>query len=107
MMEYWQKSGYDPKSIFDAMGPIEAQRESTRALDEAYWHAKATAAAARKAELEQKRIAYQTSQIEAKKKAAVSATGSAPPPKPRPKTQGEMTDAELEAEMIRVTGGRW
>lgn len=107
MQEYWQRSGYDPKAVFDANSPIEAQRESVRALDEAYWHAKAAAAAARKAELEQKRIAHQTSQLEAKKKAAVSATGSAPPPKPRPKSQAEMTDAELEAEMVRVTGGRW
>ena len=107
MQEYWQKSGYNPSAVFDANSPIEAQREATRALDEAYWHAKASAAEAKRAELEQKRIAYQTSQLEAKKKAAVSATGSAPPPKPRPKSPSEMTDAALEAEMIRATGGRW
>jgi len=40
-------------------------------------------------------------------KASVSATASAPPPKPKTKTVDEMTDDEIEKEMVRASGGRW
>lgn len=107
MVEYIRTSGYDMQSVLSMTNPIDAQREMNRALEEAYWHTKAAVVATRRAELSVKREAIQTKAATNKMKASVSATASAPPPKPKAKTQDEMTDAELEAEMVRVQGGRW
>jgi hypothetical protein len=107
MTEYIKNSGYDLRSVLTMSNPVEAQREVSRALEEAYWHSKAAVNAARRTELEAKREAIQMKAAATKLKASVSATASAPPPKPKSKTQAEMTDAELESEMVRVMGGRW
>lgn len=107
MTEYIKNSGYDMRNVLQMDNPVEAQREVSRALEEAYWHSKAAVNAARRTELEAKREAIQTKAAANKLKASVSATASAPPPKPKSKTQAEMTDKELEEEMVRVMGGRW
>lgn len=107
MVEYIKASGYDMGNVLGMNNPIDAQREMARALEEAYWHTKATVIATRRTELSAKREAIQTKAATNKMKASVSATASAPPPKPQPKTVDEMTDKELEAEMTRVSGGRW
>lgn len=107
MVEYIKTSGYDMQNVLNLTNPIDAQREMSRALEEAYWHTKASVTAARRMELSVKREAIQTKAATNKMKASVSATASAPPPKPKAKSQEEMTDAELEAEMARVMNGRW
>jgi len=107
MVEYIKTSGYDMQSVLAMSNPIDAQHEMNRALEEAYWHTKAAVVATRRAELSVKREAIQTKAATNKMKASVSATASAPPPKPKAKTQDEMTDAELEAEMVRAMNGRW
>jgi len=107
MVEYIKASGYDMQNVLGLSNPIDAQREMHRALEEAYWHTKASVTSARRAELIGKREAIQTKAATNKMKASVSATASAPPPKPLAKTRDEMTDSELEAEMVRVLNGRW
>ena len=107
MVEYIKNSGYDMQTVLSMSNPIDAQREMNRALEEAYWHTKAAVVATRRAELSVKREAIQTNSATDKMKASVSATASAPPPKPKAKTQDEMTDSELEDEMVRAMNGRW
>ena len=107
MVEYIKTSGYDMQAVLAMDNPIDAQREIGRALEEAYWHTKAAVTSARRAELSAKREAIQTQAATNKMKASVSATASTPPPKPKAKTQDEMSDAELEAEMVRAMNGRW
>ncbi len=107
MVDYITKSGYDMKQVLSMDNPVAAQREIARALEEAYWHTKASVTATRRAELETKREAIQVDAAKNKLKAGVSASASTPPPKPKQKTQNEMTDEEIEAEMLRATGGRW
>jgi hypothetical protein len=107
MAEYVRGTGFDMQAVLAMDNPVEAQREISRALEEAYWHTKAVVKASRRAELEQKREAIQMKSAETKLKASVSATASTPPPKPKPKTVDEMTDDELEKEMVRVQNGRW
>ena len=107
MVEYIKTSGYDMQSVLSMTNPIDAQREMNRALEEAYWHTKASVVATRRAELSAKREAIQTKAATNKMKASVSATASAPPPKPKTKTVDEMTDDEIEKEMVRASGGRW
>ena len=86
MTERIKASGYDLQSVLALNNPIEAQREISRALDEAYWHTKAEVTATRRAELTAKREAIQSQAAANKLKASVSATASVPPPKPRAKT---------------------
>ena len=107
MVEYIKTSGYDMQSVLSMTNPIDAQREMNRALEEAYWHTKASVVATRRAELSAKREAIQTKAATNKMKASVSATASAPAPKPKTKTVDEMTDDEIEREMVRASGGRW
>lgn len=107
MTEYIKGSGYNLANVMQMNNPIEAQREVARALEEAYWHSKAAVNATRRAELEAKREAIQVKAAANKLKASVSGTAATPPPKPKSKTVDEMTDAELEAEMVRSVGGRW
>jgi hypothetical protein len=107
LVEYIKTSGYDMQTVMSMDNPIEAQREISRALEEAYWHTKAAILTSRRSELAAKREAIQTQAATQKMKASVSATGSSPPPKPKEKTVAEMTDTELEAELLRSSGGRW
>jgi hypothetical protein len=107
MGDYVQSTGFNPESVMASGDPQAAGQQYTRILEEAYWHAKAIEADAVRVARQQKRAEQTSAVIEAKKRASVSATASTPPPKPRPKTPNEMTDTELEAEMIQSTGGRW
>ena len=107
MAEYINASGFDMRNVLAMNNPIEAQREVSRALEEAYWHTKAAITSARRVELEAKREAIQTKAATNKLKASVSATASSPPPKPKAKTEAEMSDEEIEAAMVKALGGRW
>lgn len=99
MQAYLSDTGYNPKDVFDLENPIAAARETKRALEEAYWHAKATRASTMRKEAETRRAAQIPQMEKAKRKAAISGSGAAPPPKPKPKTYADMTVDELEAEI--------
>lgn len=101
---YWQKSGYSPDALVGSMDPVEAERESYRALSEAYWHVKAERAAHARQEVATKRAEQFARQKEAKQRAGVAKSGgAAAPAKPQPKTLDKMSNAELEAEIDRRT----
>ena len=100
---YIQQSGYDPQRLLEIGDPIEAGREVTRVLEESYWHVKAEKTRQRVAELQQKRADSMPGLERAKRKAAVSASGSStPPPKPATKTD----DLSLEELAKRVRAMR-
>lgn len=105
--DYLASINYDASRLLEMNDPVAAQRETSSVLQEAYWHISAQQEAARREQLLQRK-ADQTSKLaKAKAKASVSATASTPPPKPKAKTLEEMTDKELEDEMMKATGGRW
>lgn len=101
--EYIAASGYDPKEILLTNDPIEAAKETTRVLNEAYWHVQAEHRARAVAELQTKKADQMRALEAAKARAAVSASGAAPAPKPKAKTYDDMTLAELDAELQRLT----
>lgn len=83
---------------------IQVEREVTRALEEAYWDAKAAKHRAN-AEMRQKRQAEQFGrQKEAKMQASISGSSAAPPTSVKEeKTLEQMSVQELEAELVRLT----
>jgi hypothetical protein len=100
---YIKDSGNNHEELLLMDDPIAAARETTRLLDEAYWHVRAEQASARKNEIA-KRVAEQSTNVaKAKAKASVSGSGSAPPPKPAPKSVDDMTDDELEKALAEAT----
>lgn len=107
LVDYLQTRGYDPVQVLMSDDPSEVYDRALRLQEEHYWHVRATAEATRRAELLQKKADQSAAVTEAKKKASVTASGSAPPPKPKAKTMEEMSDAELEEALQRETGGRW
>lgn len=96
-------SGYDASRLFADGNPMSAQKEAYRLLDEHYWHVKADRAAIARAGIEQKRTEQFARQKEAKQRASVSGSGGTPAPLPVAKTLAQLTDAELDAEMRRLT----
>lgn len=82
-------------AITDDMSPLEAERETTRVLSEAYWDSRA----ARQREIQdglKKREADQFNGMrEAKRRATISGTGATPAPAPKEKTLDEMSVDEL------------
>lgn len=103
IQQYWIDTGYDAQRALLADDPIEARKESYRALDEAYWHVSAARRAKARTELDQKRTEQFTRAKEAKQRAGISASGSAPPPRAPAKTLNDMTTEELEKELKRLT----
>jgi hypothetical protein len=101
--EYITNSGYDSSAILMSGDPIEASKETTRLLDEAYWHVNAAHKVKAAAELQTKKADQMRRLEEVKAKAAVSASGAAPAPKPKAKSYDDMTLAELDAELRRLT----
>ena len=102
IQKYLAESGYNPESVFLTTDPIAAEREVTRVLDEAYWHVKSSKNQARVAELETRRASQVRGLEEAKKKAAISGSGSTQPaPTPR-KAVGDLSLSELEKRMAAL-----
>ena len=99
LQAYLQESGYDPQAILLTNDPIAAGRETTRVLEEAYWHAKAATRQSRVAELETKRADQVRGLENAKKKAAISGSGGTPPAPPVRKSTKDLSVAELEKQM--------
>lgn len=99
--QYVQQSGYDPQRLLEMGDPIEAGREVTRILEESYWHVKAANTRARVAELQAKRADSMPGLEQAKRKAAVSASGSSTPP-PKPATKTDDLSVEELAKRVRA-----
>jgi len=96
-------SNYDSSRLFGEGNPMSAQKEAYRILDEHYWYVKAERASNARAEIEQKITEQFARQKEAKQRASVSGSGGTPAPRSPKKTLDQLTDAELEAEMRRLT----
>ena len=96
-------ANYDTSRLFAEGNPVFAQREAYRILDEHYWHVKQERASVVRAEIEHKRTEQFARQKEAKQRASVSGSGGTPSPRPVAKTLSQLTDAELDAEMERLT----
>lgn len=103
---YWKNSGFDGSSIINAEDPIEAAREATRAMEEAYYHARAEKMSKLRAELEAKKEVSTAKRASMKTKAAISGSGNAPAPKPQTKTLEQMSLSELDAELKERYGKR-
>jgi len=96
-------SGYDTSRLFADGNPMSAQKEAYRILDEHYWHVKQERASVVRAGIEQRKTEQFARQKEAKQRASVSGSGGTPSPKAVAKTLDQLTDAELDAEMRRLT----
>lgn len=107
VMKYIQDSGLGAHSIHQHDDPIAAGRETTRVLDEAYWHVKETRTRTRISELQVKKADQIRGLDEAKRRAAPSASGSpSPPAQVRPTTK-DLPLADLDAQVQRMRhGGR-
>ena len=99
---YLEKSGYDSSRVLMADDPIEAAKEVTRALDEAYWHVKADRKSKAVADLTQRKADQVRSLSEAKLKATMSGSGAPPVPPPKTKSVQDMTADEAEKELDRL-----
>lgn len=97
--QYLANSGYDSQPLLLSGDPLAASRETTRVLEEAYWHVKAEKQRARVAELQTRRADSMRGVEAAKKKAAISAGGGAAPP---PKPVKQLQDLSLEELQQRV-----
>jgi hypothetical protein len=104
---YLQASGFDAKALMASSDPLAVQTEARRALGEAYWHARSAKEAARISELQTKKAAQVAGLEAAKKRAAVSATASAPAPRTVQKSVDEMDVKELASALDKETGGKW
>ena len=107
MTSYLTEIGYDASKALLTDDPNEAQREAERVLSEAYGAISTRRAAARVAELREKKAAQTARLEESKKRAAVSSSGSQSAPTPAKKATKDLTEAELSAELDRLTGGLW
>jgi len=101
--QYLKNSNYNAADLIGANDPIWAASETNRLLEEAYWNAK-QAFKQRVASALEKRKADQVPRLDqAKRKAAISASGAAPAPKPQVKPLSDMSLEELEKELKRLT----
>lgn len=90
-------------SYRQSAGPLEAERETLRILEEAYWDAKAKSHRTA-LEVHQKTRADQFARMqEAKKRATISGSSSHAAPAPKPKTLDDMSIEELGKELDRLT----
>lgn len=105
VMQQVASMNIDASRFFGDGNPMAAQKEAYRVLDEAYWQVRASRAAKARIDIEQKRTEQFARQKEAKVRSTSSGSGGTQAPKPVAKTLQQFTDAELDAEMRRLTIG--
>jgi len=101
--QYLKDKQYDASSLLESNDPLYAAREATRALDEAYWHARGQHQARVRAQLEEKRADQIRNLEQAKLRGGPTQSGATPTPKPVAKTLDELTVDELREELERLS----
>lgn len=103
MAQYLQAQNYDAKALIESGDPHLAGAATSRALDEAYWFAKAQQQEAVRVKLEEKKADQIRNLHKAKLRGGPTASGASPAPPPPPKTLQDMSIPELQEELRRLT----
>jgi len=103
MSQYLTDKQYDAASLLESNDPVYAARETARALDEAYWHARGQHQATVRTQLEAKRADQIRGLQKAKMRGGPTQSGATPTPRPVAKTLDEKSVDELREELERLT----